>query len=224
MAYLQHTSWKDRPGAVIGVVAVHAIVGYGLVTGLSFSGIIEKFESTEGYFVPDVPLPPPPPPPEPTVEPKQQVTPPLHAPVPPVDLGPQRPPIETSEVIVPVPEPLPYAVPKTMPLPPAPVPRPTFDAVGAKPRGNPGTWVTVNDYRSSWINREWTGVARFKLDIGVNGRVENCTITASSGHPELDRATCQLVSNRARFDPAIDATGAKTSSTYSNSVRWELPE
>lgn len=224
MAYLQHSSWKDRPGAVAGVIAVHAAVGYALVTGLSFSKIVETVKNPEGIFVPEVKLPPPPPPPEPTVEPTQEMTPPVHAPTPPVDLGPQRPPIETTPVIVPLPTPvpIPYVQPKVVPQP-GPTAKPSFDAVGAKPRNDPGSWVTVDDYRSAWINREWTGAVRFRLSIGANGRVENCTITDSSGHAELDEATCKLVTSRARFDAARDETGAKVGGTYTNTVRWELP-
>ena len=60
--------------------------------------------------------------------------------------------------------------------------------------------------------------------IAASGRVESCTITGSSGHPELDRATCELVARRARFDPAKDSSGAKVSGTYTSSVRWQLPE
>ena len=224
MAYLQHPGWKDRPGAIAGVIAIHAVIGYVLITGLSFKGVVEAVQNPKGIFVPEVELPPPPPPPEKKYEPEQKVSPPIHAPVPPVDLGPQRPPIDVADAIVPVvPDPVPYVVPKPTPQPGL-SPKPSVEAVGAKPRGNPGNWITVNDYRSSWINREMTGTARFQLVVGANGRVENCTITNSSGHAELDRATCALVTQRARFDPAKDETGAKISGSYSNAVRWELPE
>lgn len=224
MAYLQHSSWKDRPGAVVGVIAIHAVVGYALVTGLSFTKFVETVRNPEGFFVPEVKLPPPPPKPEPTAEPDTPlVNPPAHQPIPPLDLGPQRPPIDSTPELVPVPEPIPYVVPKPTPQPGI-TPQPLFDPSPARPRGNPGLWVTVDDYRSSWINQEKTGTARIRLEVGASGRVETCTVTASSGHPELDAATCKLVSSRARFDPAKDGTGAKVSGNYSTSVRWELPE
>lgn len=222
MAYLQHTSWKDRPGQVAGVVAVHALVGYALVTGLSFTGFAPEADKLGSYFVPDVELPPPPPP-DPEVDPAQKVATPMHAPVPPVDLGPQRPPVDVTDVIVPVPEPIPYVVPQPTPQPGIAA-KPAFDPVGARPKGNPANWVTVNDYRSSWINREMTGTARFRLEVGASGRVESCAITVSSGHPELDKATCALVAQRARFEPARDASGAAVAGSYANAVRWELPE
>ncbi len=224
MAYLQHKTWKDRPGAVAAVIAIHGLVGYALVTGLSFQKIIDTVKNPQGINV-EVPLDPPPPPPkpDPKVEPQTElVSPPAHAPTPPLDLSPVRPPIDTTPIIVPLPDPIPYVAPR--PTPSATPARPTFDPVAAKPRNNPANWVTVGDYRSSWINRGWTGVARFRLDVGANGKVRDCAITTSSGHAELDDATCALISRRAQFEPAKDATGTKVAGTYSSSVRWQLPE
>lgn len=223
MVYVQHTGWKERPGAVAGVVAVHALIGYALVTGLSFTGIAEEVRKFRAREYVDVPLPPPPPPPEPAVEPAPSlIDPPAVAPIPKLDLGPVRPDIDTTPVIIPTPDVIPFTLPR--PTPSATPARPAFDPVAARPRGNPGRWVTVDDYRSSWINREMTGTARFRLEIGADGRVRDCTITASSGYPELDKATCALVAQRARFDPARDQSGAHVAGSYANSVRWELPE
>lgn len=224
MAYLEHRNLHDRPGAIVAVVAIHALVGYGLVTGLSFEKIVDTVKNPKGIFVPEVELPPPPPKPNPKVEPDPSlVMPPVDAPTPRLDLSPVRPAIDTTPVILPLPDLLPYVAPKPSPSATLPA-RPGFDPVAARPRNDPGKWVTVGDYRSSWINREWTGIARFRLEVGANGRVENCTITASSGHAELDSATCALITRRAQFEPARDATGAGVPGVYSSAVRWELPE
>lgn len=226
MAYLQHSNWRDRPGAVAGVIGIHAVIGYALVTGLSFKGIVETVTRTESYFVPEVKLPPPPPPPKPDakIEPERPLAnPPISAPLPPVDLSDQRPAIDTTPQILPSQDFVPTVVPTGTPGRVAEA-KPAFDPVSARPRNNPGGWVTTNDYRSSWIRSELTGSARFRLTIDSGGRVESCTITASSGHPELDQATCDLVSKRARFDPAKGTDGAPTSGSYSSSVRWELPD
>ena len=222
MAYVQHTSWRDRPGAVIAVIAIHAAVGYALVNGLSFTQIVKAIDNPDAIDV-VVPIIPPPPPeqriePEPAVE---QV--PLVAPLPPVDLAPQRPPIDATVNIPPFSD----VVPKVIASPtPGPTARPAlaFDPVAARPRNDPGSWVTESDYRSSWINRGMVGVTRFRLDLAADGRVQSCAITGSSGYAELDKATCTLVTRRARFDPATDGMGAKVSGSYSSSVRWQLPE
>jgi protein TonB len=54
--------------------------------------------------------------------------------------------------------------------------------------------------------------------------VTGCTITRSTGHAALDKATCDLVSKRGRFDAARDGNGKPVAGSYSNSVRWSIPE
>ncbi|MGX7951980.1 energy transducer TonB [Tsuneonella sp. HG249] len=224
MAYLQHTSWKDRPGAVAGVIGIHALIGYALVTGLQFTGVIEVDPPFVGKTYTDpIPLPPPPPPPTPKASTEAIIERPIVTPKPIIDVSPVRPIVDTTDVIPQRDNVITKVIPQPTPAF-TPAARPTSDPVGARPKGNPGKWVTVDDYRSSWINREMAGTARFRLEIGASGRVENCTITASSGHSELDKATCALVTQRARFDPAKDESGAKVFGSYNNSVRWELPE
>ncbi len=106
---------------------------------------------------------------------------------------------------------------------PDPTPTPTFDPVSAAPRGNPGNWITDNDYRPSWISREFSGVAGFTLEIDRQGRISDCTITRSTGHTALDDATCRLLRNRAEFSPAKDSSGAIVPGTYTSSVNWQIP-
>lgn len=222
MAYLQHTSWKDRPSAVAGVIAIHAVIGYVLINGLTFVHGIVVDDPLEGYEV-VVPLDPPPPP-KPTTDPKTEIVPertPV-APLPPLDLSDRRPTIDTTPIILP-PLDLPRVVPSPGPTADLGPKRPAFDPVAARPRNDPGGWITTADYKSSWINREMTGVARFRLEVAASGRVEGCTISRSSGHAALDRATCDLVSRRARFEAARNGAGETTRGSYSSSVSWELP-
>ncbi|WP_296679570.1 energy transducer TonB, partial [Novosphingobium sp.] len=88
----------------------------------------------------------------------------------------------------------------------------------------PGLWVSENDYPAADLRQHHTGVTRFQLDIGIDGRVSNCTVTVSSGHPGLDSAACAKLTQRGRFEPAIDSTGARLPGTFSSSVRWQIPE
>lgn len=94
----------------------------------------------------------------------------------------------------------------------------------ATPRGNPGSWVTENDYPSRAMRAELTGTVAFQVTVGVDGRVTGCRITGSSGHSELDEATCRVVSRRARFTPASNEACQPTEGSYSSRVRWILPE
>ena len=92
-----------------------------------------------------------------------------------------------------------------------------------KPRGNPGNWATTNDYPSVALQQEIEGTSGFSLTVGPDGRVSDCVITQSSGSPELDTATCTNVKQRARFEPALDASGTPTTGKYANRIRWQIP-
>ncbi len=107
---------------------------------------------------------------------------------------------------------------------PIPSPVPSFAAVKAKPRGNPANWVTENDYPTSAIRAEQQGRTSFRLSLDAAGKVTGCTVTMSSGSPALDTATCDKLTRRAKFEAAIDSTGARTEGFYLGSVNWRLPD
>jgi protein TonB len=92
-----------------------------------------------------------------------------------------------------------------------------------EPLGNPGEWVTSRDYPPGALREDLEGVTRFKLIVGVDGRVTGCQVTTRSGSDELDEATCALISQRATFSPARDTEGVPVEGTWSSAVRWEIP-
>lgn len=111
--------------------------------------------------------------------------------------------------------------PMVLELPPV---APLFDPVAAAPRGNPGRWITTSDYRTSWINRGYEGTAGFTLSLDQSGRVTDCAITSSTGVEALDKATCTLLRQRARFEPARGTNGEPVASRYASTVTWNIPE
>lgn len=88
------------------------------------------------------------------------------------------------------------------------------------PANTAGYWVTGSDYPVDLNYKGVGGISAFRVDVAPTGTVLNCTITASSGQKDLDDRTCQLVSSRARFHPALDARGRPVSGAYANRVRW----
>lgn len=106
--------------------------------------------------------------------------------------------------------------------------QPSISSGGVKrpspvPKGNPGQWANTNDYPPVALQKQMEGTTGFRLTVGPDGRVTECQIASSSGSSELDQATCANVLRRARFDPALDAQGKPISGTYSNRVRWQIP-
>lgn len=92
------------------------------------------------------------------------------------------------------------------------------------PAGNPGQWVTSDDYPAEAMRQGHEGTSGFRLAYDATGRTTGCEITSPSGHAELDEATCRLLIERARFIPGRDAEGAQIGGTYSNRIRWRIPE
>ena len=230
MAYTDQPSGARRTTAIGGVVIVHAALGLALVTGLATKFVPAPPPGEFGGE--QIPLDPPPPPPEPEptteVQPRDPAQPPIYTPHPPIELPAPRPPIDTTDRLPPPAPPVPTpAPPAPTPIPsfsPTPAPAPSFTPVAAKPANDPGAWVLTSDYRSSWLNRGYEGTATFRLSIGANGRVQDCTITRSTGHGALDEATCKLVMRRARFNPAKDDTGTIVAGNYSSAIRWQIPD
>ncbi len=50
------------------------------------------------------------------------------------------------------------------------------------------------------------GTVGVKYLVGVDGRVEDCRVTRSSGNADLDGTTCRLIQQRFRFEPSRDAS------------------
>ncbi len=209
MAYADQKTSGNRIIALIIVAAIHIALGYGLVTGLAFEAAkkVVKTVTTIDIEEPEEPEEEPPPPPE-----KVDLPPPPVAPPPPIDLNPAPPPIQVIE------RPPPAPIQTVAPPPPPPPP-----PVPPQPRGNPGSWATSNDYPSSALREDREGVTRFSVTVGADGRVQSCQVTGSSGHSDLDEATCKYISRRARFKPAT-RDGKQVVGTWSSAVRWQIPD
>ena len=215
MAYADQKMSGNRITALIIVALIHVLVGYALVTGLAYEAakkVIQKVTTVDIKEEVKKEEPPPPPPKKDLPPP-----PPIVAPPPKVNLAP--PPAITV-----VDTPPPVAPPPPIVLAPAAPPPPRFTPKGAAPKGNPGNWATTNDYPSRALREEREGTTGFRVSVGPDGRVTDCQVTSSSGHADLDAATCDNVRRRARFTPATDGEGNPTTGSYSNRVRWVIPK
>lgn len=100
---------------------------------------------------------------------------------------------------------------------------PVGNPAGLQPMGNPGAWVTPADYPILALRGELEGTVGFRIKVGPDGVPTARVITQSSGHAELDAATCPPVMQRARFRPATDATGKTVPGEYNSRIRWVIP-
>lgn len=222
MAYAdQQGMSSNRLVSIIIVVLLHAFLGYALVTGLAFEAVQKVKEKLNVVDVkeeepPEEEEPPPPPekietaPPPVTQSPIPLPSPNVSPPSPPVPPAPfdPRPPAPNVPPAPPPPPPPPPAVDKSKP---------------ARPSNSPGSWANSADYPDSEIRAKKEGTTSFRVTVGPNGRVIECT-GGGSGSARLDSIACTKIKARARFTPALDKDGNPTTGSYSNSIRWVLPK
>jgi protein TonB len=169
------------------------------------------------------------PPPEVPPEPVKTEAPPPPSVItrtPPIVEMPPRPVIAQSEPLPPLPTtvfPTPGPAPVARIEPPAPAPPAAKTVEPARAKANLASYVSDEDYPSTAIRNEEQGTTRFRLGVGPDGKVKECTVTSSSGSPALDSTTCKLMRQRARFTPATGSDGKPTSDTVTNAIRWVLP-
>jgi periplasmic protein TonB len=169
-----------------------------------------------------------PPPPEPVKPIEKSVTPPpktVITHVPPIVDMPREPTFVQSDPLPKVQEiviaqPGPTIVPKADP----PVLRIESKRIEpARAKANLASYVSDEDYPSNAARNEEQGTTRFRLNVGPDGKVRECSVTSSSGSSALDATTCKLMKQRARFTPATGSDGKATSDTVTSAIRWVLP-
>jgi protein TonB len=90
-------------------------------------------------------------------------------------------------------------------------------------RGDVRALFSSDDYPADAQQNGEEGSVRARLTVDARGRVAKCTIIRSSGHVSLDKATCDVLRDRARFSPARDANGKAVSDSFVTPlVVWRL--
>ncbi len=84
------------------------------------------------------------------------------------------------------------------------------------------SYISETDYPAASAKAGEEGKVTFALDISRTGKVTKCRIVESSGFRRLDRRTCEIVRERARFTPARDDAGKPVKDTFTGNVRWLL--
>jgi len=222
MAYADQKASGGKITAIVIVALIHALLGYALVTGLA-TNFVKKAQEKLNTF--DVEEPPPPPPPDepPPPPPDQQLQPPPVVTPPPIVQNPNPPPVVVTSVPTPPPVFVPAPVAAAPPAPP-PVAPPARISQAAGLRGNVGSYFGPDAYPPAAIRAQAQGRVSARLTVSAEGRVSDCSITASSGNSDLDATTCRIAKSRVRFTPARDDNGNNMTSTYPLNVRWVLPE
>lgn len=80
--------------------------------------------------------------------------------------------------------------------------------------------IDKSDYpdNAPWAGRK--GIVHLRFTVVPSGRISGCTVTRSSGTPELDDLTCRLLVSRVRYRPARNAEGVPIASTITGRHVW----
>lgn len=113
-------------------------------------------------------------------------------------------------------------IPTPRPAPPPP-PVPAIPKTRAVPAGNPGTWVTSDDYPSVALRMGVSGNVGVRLFVDPDGKVYHCQILSSSAYDLLDNAACEILSARAEFTAGRNGKGQAVADVWTSRFVWRLP-
>ena len=225
MSYLTQPQNSSRKMTAIGIAVVfHVLILYAMITGLATKAYHQVIDPIKTVNIKEPPPPKekPPPPPEKLVD-IPVVTPPPDVVVQNLPPPPQTITSTVTRQTYVAPPTAPTAVPAPVEKP-APAPKPAVAASRAVLRGDHGKLISTDDYPDASLRAEEQGTTRVSYDINEQGRVENCQVTQSSGHPRLDTTTCQLITRRFKFTPAKAEGGAPMRENgHADAVKWVVP-
>jgi TonB family protein len=92
----------------------------------------------------------------------------------------------------------------------------------ATPQKKVMAYVTPEDYPSAAIKDGASGSSEIMVTVGLDGRARNCRVIKSAGHQALDATTCAILVRRARFDPALDASGKAVEAPFFTRMTWQV--
>jgi periplasmic protein TonB len=229
VAYRTDVTARDKGGAIVAVVAVHAAL---LLALLNLSGTLDERDVQSALKVIDLANPPPPPPPPAAPQrPKPRDKPAASAPA--------NIRSEATPVVAPKPR---IVTPPEQKIVASDTPRQgTAPSQGASDVRGPGTGAggTANgtgsggsgsgggggngvadpphlatpvlsgrDIPRDLIDRWPSGATVFmRLRIDVRGTVAECTVDRGTGDPAIDNALCNIAHDRLRFRPALNRSG-----------------
>lgn len=209
--YEEPSMFSGKRGlALLIVVLLHIVIGYGFYTGLAqhvISIVIPPVEIAEIDKPKQDDKPPPPPP-------KLE------------ELKPYVPPPEFVDIAAPVTENAPTAIQSTAPTPApvaaAPAPPAPVQHTGTRASMDPKHPFNIGeDYypdASKRANEE--GACTLRLQVAADGKINDATIEASTGFPRLDDACLKAVKGK-RMLPATE-DGKPVASTALQRIVWKL--
>jgi hypothetical protein len=90
----------------------------------------------------------------------------------------------------------------------------------AEPADNPASWLSFKDYPQSALRHRRSSIVVFRLNVDETGQPSACFVPRSYTPQDFVATTCEVLMGRARFKPALDASGKPVASYFVNTVAW----
>lgn len=84
--------------------------------------------------------------------------------------------------------------------------------------------ISGDDYPEEALDRGDQGKVGILVHVDAGGAVRDCIVEESSGSAILDKKTCALMRQRAKFKPAVDAQGRATTGEFRTRIVWAIAE
>jgi hypothetical protein len=91
------------------------------------------------------------------------------------------------------------------------------------PAIDPASLLKSDDYPTELVRQNVSGAATMRIRVDETGKPVACVVVATSGNELLDRKSCSLTMERARYFPAVDAAGRNVAADFVTTYRWLLP-
>lgn len=229
-AGFRRASPRERLAALAAVLVVQLGLALALLSGFDVR-IDRPTDAVERLIAVALQKPPPPPPPRPEHKVARRASAaPKEAPAP-LGGSPGPRPVHRPPPIVPV-----VAL--------NPTPAPSGGGAGSGPAAGSGSGggsggngsgdsgeggtdlvqiagaILPSDYPRDLSDRGVGGRVGILFTVAANGRVTRCSVTRSSGVPELDALTCRLIQQRFVYRPSTDARGRPIADEVDGEHDW----
>lgn len=93
-----------------------------------------------------------------------------------------------------------------------------------EPKGSLAGLISSEDYPVQSLDRNEQGTVGILIRVDTTGAISDCIIEKSSGFAALDDKTCELIRQRAKFQPARDRRGRPVVSETHSHVHWAIAQ
>jgi len=119
--------------------------------------------------------------------------------------------------------------PPAIVVPPAAPPSISARAPEGKSRdAQPQDWQAISPKQSDYPSASWAaeeeGRVSYEVQVTPEGKPFNCVVTESSGSAALDSKTCDVVTERGTFEPALDDDGRPIEGRFDSAHNWRKRE